>query len=250
MLKNYFKIAIRNIIRYKTYSIINILGLSIGIAAFLMVSLYVVNEFTVDRFNENYDNIYRIEAASWFHVPAPLIPIIRQEMPDLEAVAPTERKSVKIQYNNNYSEYLDNVIFTEADFFDIFTIDIISGIGKSALEEPYKLLLSEREAQKIFGDENAIGKQITVDKKFTFTIAGIFRDFPDNSHLFFNALSSFQNRKIMTEQEDFYDNWSNWNYQTYIRLSDGKNPQETLKIFNSAFNKEMAEIDPYFETFV
>ncbi len=242
MFKNYLKIAFRGFIRHKSMTLINIFGLSIGIAAFIMVSLYVINELSVDKFNEHYDNIYRIEAGQWFTVPAPLLPIIRQEIPNLEAAAPTDRKSLKIQYNNNdYS--VNNVIFTEADFFDIFTIDIISGKGKPALDEPYKLLLSEREAKKIFGDENAIGKQITVDEKFTFTIAGVFRNFPENSHLFFNALSSFQNRKIMTEQEDFFENWSNWNYQTYIRLSAGKDAQDAIKIFNSTFNKEMAEKD-------
>ena len=152
MFKNYLKIAFRNLKKSKFFSFINIMGLSIGIAAFIMVSLYVVNELSVDKFNEHYDNIYRIEAGEWFHVPAPLIPIIRTEMPGLEAVAPTFRNSIKINFNNN-DHSINNAIFTESDFFDIFTINIISGEGKSALEEPYKLLLSEKEAKKIFGDE-------------------------------------------------------------------------------------------------
>jgi putative ABC transport system permease protein len=243
MLKNYLKIALRNLKKSKFFSFINIMGLSVGIAVSIMVSLYVVGELTVDKFNLHYDNIYRIEAGQWFHVPAPLIPIIRTEMPGLEAVALTDRNSIKINFNNN-DHSLQNVFFTEPDFFDIFTINIISGEGKSALEEPYKLLLSEHEVRKIFGDENAIGKQITVDKEYAFTVAGIFSDFPENSHLSINALSSFKNRKIMTKQEDFYENWSNWNYQTYVRLSDGNDADEATEIFNAAFNKNMAEINP------
>ena len=219
------------------------MGLSVGIAVSIMVSLYVVSELSVDKFNLHYDNIYRIETGQWFNVPAPLIPIIRTEMPCLEAAALTDRQSIKINFNNN-EHSIRNTIFAEPDFFDIFTINIISGEGKSAMEEPYKLLLSETEAKKIFDDENAVGKQITVDKEYAFTVAGIFSDLPENSHLSLNALSSFKNRKIMTKQEDFYENWSNWNYQVYVRLSDGKNPNEVINSFNTAFNKNMAEIDP------
>jgi len=242
MFKNYLKIALRNLKKSKFFSFINIMGLSVGIAVSIMVSLYVIGELTVDKFNLHYDNIYRIEAGQWFHVPAPLIPIIRTEMPGLEAVALTDRNSININFNNN-DHTIRNAIFTEPDFFDIFTIDIISGEGKSALDEPYKLLLSEQEAKKIFGDENAIGKQIKVDKEYAFTVAGIFNDFPENSHLSIDALSSFKNRKIMTKQEDFYENWNNWNYQTYIRLSDGKNPNDVINSFNTAFNEFVASMD-------
>ena len=242
MFKNYVKIALRNLKKSKFFSFINIMGLSVGIAVSIMVSLYVVGELTVDKFNLHYDNIYRIEAGQWFHVPAPLIPIIRTEMPGLEAVALTDRQSIKINFDNN-DHSINNVIFAEPEFFDIFTINIISGEGRSALEEPYKLLLSEREAKKIFGNENAIGKQITAGKEYAFTVAGIFSDFPENSHLSINALSSFKNRKIMTGSEDFYENWNNWNYQTYVRLSDGKDPDEVINSFNIAFNEFVAKMD-------
>ncbi|MDO9576485.1 MAG: ABC transporter permease [Candidatus Cloacimonadales bacterium] len=243
MFKNYLKTAIRNLGKNKFFSFINILGLSVGIAVSIMVSLYVVGELTVDRFNQHYENIYRIEVGDWFHVPAPLIPIIREEMPGLEAVAPTDRQSIKITYNeNDYS--INNTEFTEPDFLDIFTIEMISGDAKAALNEPYKLLLSEQEAGKIFGDENAVGKQVTVDNQYSFTIAGVFKDIPENSHLIINALSAFQNRKFMSGSEDFYDNWSNWNYQTYVRLADGKDPNETIALFNAAFNKIMEETNP------
>ena len=229
--------------RNKVFSAINIVGLAIGIAAFIMVSLYVANELSVDKFNEHYDDIYRIEAGPWFHVPTPLIPIISREMPDLKAVAPTERNTLKFLQNGS-ELYIRDLIYTQPEFFDIFTIEMISGVGRSALEEPLQLLLSETEAKKLFGEENPIGKQILVDDEFTFTIAGVFKDFPDNSHLYFAALSSLQNRKIMSGEEGFFENWSNWNYQTYIRLSAGADANKAVDVFNSAFNKEMAEQQP------
>ncbi|MDD3050001.1 MAG: ABC transporter permease [Candidatus Cloacimonetes bacterium] len=242
MLGSYVKIGYRNLLKNKLFTVLNLLGLSVGIAAFMIVSLYVFSELSVDRFNKHYHDIYRIEVGNWFTIPAPAVPILREHMAGLEAIAAVEKSGISVSYEGK-ERYVGDALFVEPDFFDVFTINIIRGNGREALAEPDKIILSESEAKRIFGLEDPIGKLLTVNKIFTYTVTGIFEDFTDKSILQCQALSAFSNRKTITGREDFYESWSNWNYQGYVRLTKGSDPKSVIESFNPTFNTEVAKQD-------
>ncbi len=242
MIKNFFKIAVRNLNKNKFFSLISIVGLAVGIAIAVLAGLYAHNELTVDRFNPHYHNIYRLEVGTWFTTPAPLIPIIRSEMPGLEAVAAIDRHKMTVNINNE-EQTINDVLYTESDFLSIFPLRMLWGKSDPAFDEPYQMIISESVSKRLFGSANPVGEHLKVNDRYDFTIAGVFQDYPENSILSFNALSAWKNRKTMTGAEDYFENWNNWNYQTFVRLSDLTSPQETIELFNAAFTQLMAEID-------
>jgi putative ABC transport system permease protein len=240
MLGNHLKIGYRSMLNNKLFSILNILGLSVGIAAFIIVFLYVREELSVDRFNEHYQDIYRLEIGDWFNVPAPLFPLMREHMSGLEAVTPVDLQSMKAEFDNKTFQ-MSNVIFTDPDFFTIFTIEMIYGNGIEALQKPNTILLSASEAKRLFGDENPIDKTLLIDETHTFTIAGVFHDFTHQSTLKCNSLSAFSNRKTMMQNNDFFENWENWNYQAFLRLTPKADANAVVQFFNAELNKVMVQ---------
>jgi putative ABC transport system permease protein len=239
MFRNYFKISIRSMMKNKMFSFLNLLGLSIGLSVFILVGIYAYEEYKIDRFNEHYDTIYRMEYERWFHTPAPLIPLLKEHMPSLEAVSPTENRSINY-IENGEKKTLRKVKFVTADFLNIFTIKTISGDLNKVLTEPAYIALSQSLANSLFGDENPIGKQFKMKtENYTFTVGAIFKDFEDQSHLFCEALTRFINLEQTFYKENLYDNWDQWNFQTYIRISENADITTTIETFNKNLNDFM-----------
>ena len=182
MFKNYLKTAFRNMRKNKTLTLINILGLSAGMAVCLLILHYVHYEKSYDRFHERQDRIYRLryeredkggDAVRFASCCPPAALRIRSKMPEAEKVARLVRYTAVISYGaEKYIE--DKIFFAEPDFANIFSFRFLSGNPAHDLKEPNKAFISSSMAKKYFGDENPVGKTISMDQKMNFTVAGVF----------------------------------------------------------------------------
>jgi putative ABC transport system permease protein len=223
MLINYIKTAFRNLFKHKGYSLINILGLAIGMATCLLIFLYVNHELSYDNYNEDADRIYRVAfSGHWggrdFNVctaPAPMAKVILNTYPEIEEVVRfRDQGSYIIQYGDNaYKE--NRIIFADASFFDIFTVPLLKGDSQTALKEPYTLVLSRKTAEKYFRDENPIGKTLRLDDREDYKVTGVFEEIPENSHFHYDILLSMESHEDSRDQI-----WLSMNYPTYICLHE------------------------------
>ena len=201
MLKNYIKTAFRNLVRTRQYSIINTLGLTIGMAACLLILHYVYFQNSYDKFFEKTDRIYRLryertsETGETVHFSSCCPPLglrIRKSLPEVEKVGRIWRYTASVSYQEN--KFIEErMFFAEPDFFEIFNYNFISGNPVTDLREPGHAFISESTAKKYFGDENPVGKSFSVDKKTEFQVSGVFEDTPQNSHLKFDIILSWTN---------------------------------------------------------
>ena len=156
MLFVYLKTIIRTIKRYKGYSVINIAGLSIGIALFLLIMLFVQNEHGYDRFNEKIERIYRIELGAGCVMPTGIAYILNGQIPEIEKIVrfyPSYGEDYLIKYGENYIK-LPNLVFADSSVFDVFTFPFTAGVSETALENPFSMVITESIAKKIFGTES------------------------------------------------------------------------------------------------
>jgi len=226
MLKSYMKTSWRSLLRYKVYSTINLLGLAIGIACSLLIFLWIQDELSYDRFHENSDRIYRVISESQSDgdinriaiTPAPLASALTDDFPGIVKAVTIDNNVFFIRYQNR--RFNERVFFSDPEFFDIFTLPLIKGDSKTALKEPYTIVISESAGNKYFGENDPLGKILTFDKKWAFTITGVFKDIPDNSHLRFDFLAS-----IMSYKSRYMDQWGVSNFHTYILTSEEFSPE-------------------------
>ena len=237
MLKKYLKIALININNQKTFSIISILGLSIGLAVFLLFFGYVQYENSYDTFNKNINSIYRLDNQLTVNgftynrnitVP-PAAPQIEKEISSvIAAVRFTSLINQKIKINNELFDE-SKFFFVDKSVFKVFTFPIERGTA-TLLDEPFSLFISESTSRKYFGNKDPVGKTITVifnqlNKKFNFKIKGVLKDAPSNSHIKFNFLASYNSLDRITSHDFVYNNWTQANYSfptwVYILLKNG-----------------------------
>jgi len=234
MLRNYILIALRNIQRQKVYSIITISGLIIGLTVFIFFAL--MNEFlaTFNQFHENTDRIYSVVQVlpggndgdqNNAITPSPLVPAMLNDYPEIESASryfPAGRMIVKHQDKIFYES---GVKFVDPEFLSIFSFELKRGDSKTALSKPYSIILSKNMAEKYFGNENPIGKSLTLDNQIEVTISGVAGKIPRNTSIRFSALVSFETAKAL------YTNFDNWEVRklTSILMLDNVNNSEKLE---------------------
>ena len=255
MIKNYFKIAFRNIFQNKIYSSINIIGLSIGIASCILILLYVQNEFSYDKFNKNYENIYWIGTNStWYGktlispvTPAPLGQELKDNFRDVisyNRVYYLGSMKQIFKYNSNKSFYEDGLIYADSNFFNFFSFHLLKGNKDHILSAPFTLVITKSIAEKYFGDEDPIGKVIQLErwngKSFNFTVTGVASDPPSNSTLQFQFIASFSS--LYTKEFNYtgIDGWNQMSFFTYVMLS-GKSSAQSLEAKFPAFLNQRPE---------
>ncbi len=251
MLKNYLKIALRNITQNKTYSLINIVGLSFGIASCILILLYVQNEFNYDKFNNKYQNIYWIgtnlnwsgERTTSPVTPAILGPALKENFRDVinyNRVYYLSTLKQIFKYKNE-SFYDDGLIFSDSSFFSILDFHLIRGNKFLALTRPFTMVLTKSIAEKYFGNKDPLGKVIQLvrrnGKAFNFTITGIADDPPSNSSLQFNFIASFS---TLYSKEWNYQNINTWRQMSFFTfvLLPGKGAAHNLEAKLPAFLKQ------------
>lgn len=234
MLKNYLKIAIRNILRSKLFSAINILGLAIGMAASILIIEFIAHELSFDKFHENKDRLYRVivheENNSGIgysaHITAAVAVSIVEEFPEAESMVRfSYAGSAYFSYGDkNYFE--DEVRYADSSIFDLMSFELIYGDKENCLKEPWSVVLTEKVSNKIFGDENPVGKIIRLNGDEQLKITGVVADPPANSSIHFNVLISFITLYHMPDQ---YLGWDGgWRYTAFVLLSKGNKPADML----------------------
>ena len=234
MLKNFFKTAWRNIIRHKTYSIINFIGLTCGLTLALLIFAYVRSEVSYDKFHDKVDRLYRfrytvpngLELAS---VPPPIAPSLKEFFPQVEEVARAYSRNVSITLPNNEQAFEEsNVYFVDSAFTKMFSLEFVKGSPIRALHDKYTLLINEEMASKYFGTTNPIGESLLLSGKHPFKVIGVVKDFPENSHLRFNMLATFDDMYELEDEQteivlrkNFAMNFVISHSYTYVLLKEG-----------------------------
>jgi putative ABC transport system permease protein len=250
MLKNYLLTAFRIMSRQKAYAAINIFGLSLGIAASLLIIIYVVDELSYDRFHEDGKNIYRVSMhgklqGNEFNValsPAPMAKGLLDEVPEVaEAVRFGLWRTMPFQYEDkNFTA--EKMLLADATFFDFFSFKVIEGNPKTALDGPDKIVITQSEAKKYFGDESPLGKIILRGaERYATEITAVVEDPPHNSHIDFDLIISGDSWNYMKNEQ-----WSSSNIYTYFKLHPEADPakvQSALDVFIE--NKFGAEIERF-----
>ncbi len=231
MLKNYFKIALKNILRQPRYSFINIFGLSVGIACCILILLFVRYELSYDRFNANADRIYRV-TRQWFNedgtsslylarVAPPIGPMLKNDYPNivLDEVRFMQDYNTFLEIKNN-PVIEEKFYWAEPSAFKIFTISFIEGDPNTALNEPNTLVITQSAAQKYFGSEDPIGKTIRYEHQIDLKITGVIKEVPENSFFHYDFLGSFVTLydSSIVGRKELEESWSSNNYLTFLLL--------------------------------
>jgi putative ABC transport system permease protein len=252
MLKNYFIICIRNIRKRKFFAAINLLGMTAGITACLLIALYILDEFSYDRFHANADRIYQVGLHNKFgdtdvrsvSICPPMADAMMTEIPEVESTLRMSRWGGKPVFRigeKAFSE--DNVFTTESNFFDFFSFRLISGNSKTVLKEPNSVVLTETIARKYFGDENPLEKLITfTEGTQTWKVTGVAADCPTNSHFSFNVLISAAGPDNYFEM----DYWRNGGVLTYFLLRSNTSVSEVENKFETIVSKYLAPGQQFF----
>jgi putative ABC transport system permease protein len=248
MIRNYLKVAFRNLLKHKGYAFINILGLAVGIAASVLIFLYIINEMSYDKFHERAHRTYRI-TADWSNMgdsrihqlgtPFVLAKTIRENYPQVEAITQIAGPlgDVIIRYQDTAFKETD-AFCAEPSFFDVFSFPLLRGNPETSLKNPNMMVITESLAKKYFRDEDPLGKTMEMqafgEKEF-FKVTGLMEDIPQNSHFRFDMLISM---KTFFPEPSM--GWTSNNYATYITLQEG--------VTQSLMEEKLVEIDRvYFE---
>lgn len=253
MIKNYIKIAWRNLAKYKFISFINLFGLTVGLTCCLLITAYILNELSYDRYNKNADQIYRI-TRTFYNGDG-------EQTLKLSTIAPpfgyylpaefTEIQKMTRLLNNGFTpfRYEDKVInqpdvyFADQNLFDVFTIKVLKGNPKTALSNPFSVMMTEETAKKYFGNEDPMNKVLRANSQFDVKVTGIFKAFPPNAHLHPDVLISFNTLKdsAVYGEQNLRTNWGNNSFFTYIKLPENYDIKKMEARFPAFLDEHMAD---------
>ena len=240
MIQNFFKIAIRNILRHKGFTFINVTGLAVGLAASLLILLWVQDEFSFEKFNRNAESIYRVEedqfySGARYHVtvtPVPSGPVWKEKIPEIE-----DQVRINFWLPRVLFKYEDKVFFessiaaVDSGLLKVFTFPLSMGDPNTALNSPHSIILTQKLATKYFGKDNPVGKTLTVENKAQFTVTGVFREIPGNSMFTFSAVIPYSYMKEIGAADNL---WGNNSIFTFVQLKQGADTK--------AVNKKLTDI--------
>ncbi len=245
MLTNFFKTALRNFWRNKTYSFLNIFGLSVGIACAALIFLWIEDELSFDQFNEKKDRLYFVRenqkyetyTATFGSTPGLLGPAIQAEIPGIANNCRISQGNMshlltigdKSMYS--YGRYVDSSLFS------MFTLPFVQGNAATAFKQLHSLVITEKAARKYFGDDkNVLGKTVQLDNKQNYIVSGILKDIPSNSTLQFEWVAPFE---IYFQQYEWLKSWGSNSLGTYVELKPGVQPQSVNKILYNFIQKRI-----------
>lgn len=257
MFKNYIKLALRNLLRYKGYSLINITGLALGLAASMIIILYVIDELSYDRFHEKSDRIYRV-SREWFNedgtsnlhlarVAAPVAELLKNDYPDAIEESMRVFGGREMLFRRGEFFYIESrSYFAGPQFFRIFSYDLLRGDPEKALAEPFSVVLTESVAERYFRDEDPMGKMIEFDSPVSndvvqLKVTGIMEDMPGNTHLKIDILISFETIVGFFGREAMTTNWWNNNYLTYLLLAPNYDVEDLKKEIPGFLDRHLGE---------
>jgi len=227
MFKNYFLIALRNLKKQKAFSLINIVGMAVGMAGFILFALLAGVKLNADKFHENADRIYSVvqvvlsenkEERHLAFTPGPVAEALRMEFPEIEdvvRVGPGGRLTLK---RGDESFFENNILFVDPGFLSMFSFKMAAGSPETALAEPYSMVMSEAAALKYFGEEDPIGKVLTLDKNVNVKVTGITRNISRTSSIRFDFLISMETSRALS---GVLDDWTLNRIETFLLVPEG-----------------------------
>jgi len=233
MLKNYLKVTLRNIKRYKGYAVINAAGLAIGMACCILIVLYIQSELSFDRYHEKADRIYLLKRHGLYGGKeqtgssnnALSAIYMKKDFPEVEnTVRIGFMPDPAVKYQDK-KFYVGRALYADDSFFDVFTYPMVKGDPSTALNAPFSVVITQEMAAKYFGDEDPLGKSLRFNNQENFTVTGVIENVPRNSHLLFDMLCSFQTQYSQNPKgHPFLDDFISNTFWTYVLLEEGVDP--------------------------
>ena len=254
MIRNYLKIALRNLMKYKFISFINLFGLSVGLSCCLLILGYILHELSYDRYHSKADRIFRVErtfmdpqtgmlSLELGTVAPPVGPLLEN---DFEKIDKVTRLIAPGRTTLRYDEKLFNeedVYYVDEQFFSVFDVEVVRGNPAKALLDPFSIMLTEEVAQKYFGNEDPLNKVVRINNQHDYKVTGIYKAFPANSHLHPQIMLSFNTLKDpeIYGEENLLTNWGNNSFFTYILLPEGADHKKLEAQFPAFLNRHINE---------
>jgi putative ABC transport system permease protein len=242
MFKNYLKIAIRNLQRHKMYSSANIIGLAVGIACSLLITLWVLDELSFDRFHTYSDRLYRVEfdqdySGQLFHVnvsPHPMAPALMEEISEVENATRVKPMGELLVKYEDKTFFEDSVMAVDPSFLEMFSYPLLQGDARTALADPYSIVLTEDRAKAYFGTREAIGKTLHVNNRMDFTVTGVLKKIPRTGYLQFDAVVPYELLRALGMD---LEAWTNNNTLTFALLRKNSQPQPVAQKIHALVSK-------------
>ncbi|MFI5153997.1 MAG: ABC transporter permease [Chitinophagales bacterium] len=245
MLKNYLLLAVKNFRKQKLFSLINLLGLTVGITCCLMIFIFILNEYSYDRFHKNANNIYRIMRVGNFDgvrrnvawVSPPYSTALLNDYPD------AVQKVIRVQPDNDLITYKNasfnekNIYLADSNFFDFFSFRLLRGDPKTVLNDPLSIVMTVSAAKKYFGNEDPIGKVVDFNKEMKLKVSGIAEDVPVNSHLQFDMVIPNGH----WHSAPWFSQWPNNGLFVYVQLHPGVKPEQLTRLFPAFMDKYLGK---------
>lgn len=258
MFQNYLKVAGRNLMRYKGFTFINVLGLTLGLVFALLIGLWVRDELSFDQFHTKIDRLYQVKATlSWTEgepttgtgIPGPVEQTLEAEVPEIEAV--TKYNNYEQVFTVGETSTKEKGINASSGFLQIFTFPLIAGDAKTALNNPNSIVISETMARKYFGSTDVIGKTIEQNKTEALQITGVAKDVPSNSSIKFDWIRSFD---AFEKANDWSKTWGNFSFQTFVLLKPNANlahaEQKIKQVTKDKLYKADLLLQPFGDTYL
>ena len=255
MIKNFFRIAIRNILKHKGITFINVTGLAIGLAASLLILLWVQDELSYDKFNLKGKNIYRIEEDQFYsgeryHVtvtPFPSGPVWKEKIPEISEQTRVLPWLPRILFRNGDKVFFESSLMAaDSTFLNMFSFPLAVGDTKSALNSPHSIVITEKLADKYFGKENPIGQTITLDNRYQFTVTGVFKKLPKNSIFNFEGILPFS---FLKEIGSYDTQWGNNSIFTFAEVQNNADIAAVNKKLTDVVKEFLPETETNYTVF-
>ncbi len=252
MIKNFLKTAVRNILKYKGYTVINISGLAIGIACSILILLYVRNELSYDEFFDKSDRIFRLvdsgtirgNPLSVAQTPSIWAGSLQNDMPEVEKIVRLKPPDSQwlIKYENRVF-YEKGFVYADSSVFDVFNYEFVKGDPETALIGPNKVVITEETAVKYFGDDDPVGKILNGDNTYDFMVTGVIKNVPQNTHFHFDFLASYATLETNPNMYGgLLTNWMNHRIYTYILLHKEATQEQFESKLNGFVEKYLSQI--------
>lgn len=243
MLRNYIVVAWRNLLRYKLYSLINVVGLAVGMTCCILMLLWVQDELSFDLFHEKADRIYRIVTENQARTAFPLGPQLQKDFPEIEQVVRLSDQWERLVRRGDRQFLERGFVYADPEIFRVFSFPFIKGDPHSALREPLSMIISEEIAAKYFGDADPIGQILTVENEYDYTVNGVMKKIPQHSHVHFDFLVTLVGAEEVL-WDSFLSHWGSYNAYTYVLLTPGSDIRALGEKYSQAIVQPIKEKNP------
>jgi putative ABC transport system permease protein len=256
MIRNYLKIAFRNLTKYKFISFINLFGLTVGLTCCLLIFIFILHEVSYDKYQPNAERVYRVTRSfnnsetgavslNLSTVAPPFGPLLQNDFKEIENMTRLlQNGNIAIRYKDKMVNE-SNAYFADDKFFDFFKVDVLKGNPQRSLTDPYSVMMTDETAKKYFGNEDPMNKVIMMNfgNYYSFKVTGIYKPFPSNTHFHPDLMISFNtlNDTALYGANNLRTNWGNNSFFTYIRLPEHYKPERLEAQFPAFLNRHMDE---------